>query len=194
MKNIGVFLDRDGTINEEVDYLTSPNDLRLIPGSTDAIREAKNAGFKVFITTNQSGVARGFITEEQLTRIHKTLIEKLQEDNAHLDAIYYCPHHPEIGEAPYRKDCECRKPNTGMLIRAAKEFNLDLTKSFVVGDMMIDVQTGNNAGAISILVLTGYGQKELELCRHNNVHIDYVAKDLLDAIQYIRHAVQQSIS
>ena len=191
MKHIGIFLDRDGTINEEMGYLSTPNDLRLIPGAADAIREANRYGFKVFVTTNQSGVARGLITEEQLAKIHRTLIEKLQQNNAHLDTIYYCPHHPEIGEAPYRNNCECRKPNTGMLIRASKEHNLDLTKSFVIGDKMIDIQTGNNAGAIPILVLTGYGKKELVLCKHNNIRIDYIAEDIIDAIHYIQHATQK---
>ncbi|MBI4547070.1 MAG: D-glycero-beta-D-manno-heptose 1,7-bisphosphate 7-phosphatase [Ignavibacteriae bacterium] len=186
MNNIGVFLDRDGTINEEVDFLSSPNHVRLIPGSAEGIHLANELGFKVFIVTNQSGIARGLFTEDQVSKIHQTLLQKLENRGAHIDGIFYCPHHPENGKPPYRKDCGCRKPNTGMLSRAAKEYNVNLKKSFVVGDKMIDIQTGNNAGATSILVLTGYGKQELELCHQNKVHIDYVASDLLDAMKYIK--------
>jgi len=191
MNDIGVFLDRDSTINEEVDFLSSSNDLRLIPGSADAIREANTLGFKVFIITNQSGIARGLLTEDQLTQIHQALLKKLQQHGASITAIYYCPHHPDNGEPPYRMNCDCRKPNTGLLSRAAKEYNVDLKKSFVIGDKMIDVQTGNNIGAKSILVLTGYGKEELDLCRQNNVHIDHVTSDLHNAIQYVKEITQE---
>lgn len=191
MLRIGIFLDRDGTINEEVDFLQSPNELTLIPGSADAIREANKHGWKVFIATNQSGIARGLLTEDALNRINATLISELQQRNAHIDAIYYCPHHPTVGAAPYRTECDCRKPNTGMLLRAAREFDVDLSKSFVIGDRMIDVQTAINVGATSILVLTGYGREELKLCKERDVHIDYVAENLYDAIQHVKESVQR---
>ena len=191
-KSVGIFLDRDGTINEEVDFLSNPDNLHLIPRSVEAIREANAMGFKVFIITNQSGIARGFLTEERLSAIHERLLASLKAERATIDAIYYCPHHPELGNKPYVKDCECRKPKTGMLRRAAEEFDVDLAQSFVVGDRMIDVQTGNNAGATSILVLTGYGKEELALCRQNNVPITYVANDLLDAIEFVSRTVRQN--
>ena len=191
MTGFGLFLDRDGTINEEVDFVTSAKGLHLIPGSAEAIREANELGLTVIIITNQSGVARGLLTEDQLLEIHKSLLDKLDDAGAHIDAIYYCPHHPEFGVGEYRIDCQCRKPRTGMLTMAAKEFSLDLARSFVIGDRMIDVQTGNNAGASSVLVLTGYGRTELELCKENGARVAHVAEDLKDAMNYVRSAVRQ---
>jgi D-glycero-D-manno-heptose 1,7-bisphosphate phosphatase len=194
MNRIGIFLDRDGTINEEVDYLSSPLDLHLIPGAADAIREANESGFKVFIITNQSGIARGILTEERLAEIHAALVSALARQHATIDKIYYCPHHPDFGEPPFRAVCNCRKPGTGMIDAAVREFGIDLSKSFVIGDRMLDVQTGNNAGAASILVLTGYGRKELELCRLNGVPVGHVAEDLPDAIHYVKQTFQQVVS
>ena len=191
MNRVGIFLDRDGTINEEVDFLSSPHDLRLISGSAAAIREANELGIKVFIVTNQSGIARGLLTEQQLAEIHNNLVMLLHNAAARIDAIYYCPHHPEIGESPYRTQCDCRKPNTGMLLQAAREFDIDLKKSYVIGDRMLDMQTGNNVGATSILVLTGYGKQELKLCHQHHIHLDYVAKDLHDAVRHVKQMLKQ---
>ena len=188
---IGLFLDRDGTINEEVDFLSSPNELRLIPCSAAAIHEANQLGLKVFITTNQSGIARGMLTEHDLTEVHNKLLSLLRNEQAHIDAVYFCPHHPDFGNPPYRRECDCRKPNIGMLEQAAKEFDIDLHKSFVVGDRLIDIQTGNNAGAVSILVLTGYGKEEQKLLQQNHVRVDHTANDLHDAVQYIKRALHQ---
>jgi len=187
--HIGIFLDRDGTINEEVNFLSSPVKLRLIPGSADAIREANDLGLKVFITTNQSGIARGILTEDRLKQVHDRLLGLLHEKEARIDAIYYCPHHPDFGDARYRKQCSCRKPKTGMLERAAKEFDVDLSKSFVIGDRMIDVQTGNNAGASSILVLTGYGKQEQDLLPENRIHAEIITENLYDAMQLVKRRI-----
>lgn len=187
--HIGIFLDRDGTINEEVNYLSSPVKLRLIPGSADAIREANDLGIKVFIVTNQSGIARGILTEDRLKEVHDRLLSLLRKEEAHINAIYYCPHHPDHGDARYRKRCSCRKPKIGMLERAAKEFDVDLSKSFVIGDRMIDVQTGNNAGAISILVLTGYGERERNLLPKNRVRAKIIADNLYDAMQHVKKRI-----
>jgi D-glycero-D-manno-heptose 1,7-bisphosphate phosphatase len=194
MKQVGIFIDRDGTINNEVEYLNTLSGLKLIPGSSAAIREANELGCKVFVVTNQSGIARGIITEDDLAKIHLTLQETLRQDGAYLDAIYYCPHHPEIGEQPYRIDCDCRKPKTGMILRAVKEFDVELSKSYIIGDKMIDILTGNNCGIKSILVLTGYGKEELKLCRQSNVKIDFIADNLYDAIQFIKRNLHQEIS
>ena len=192
MKNTaGIFLDRDGTINEEVEFLSTPDQLRLIPGSAEAIRDANAAGFNVFIITNQSGIARGLLSEQQLSDIHSHLLEILRTHQATIDAVFYCPHHPEMGAAPYRRECDCRKPRTGMLVRAAAEFNVDLTQSFVIGDRMFDIQAGNNAGCTSILVLSGYGKEELDLCRKNNVPIGHVANNLYAAMQFIKSIATQ---
>ncbi len=191
MTNIGIFLDRDGTINEEAEFLSSPADVRLIPGAAEAIHEANELGVKVVIVTNQSGIARGLLTEEQLESIHEKLIGLLLESAATIDAIYFCPHHPDFGEPRYRKECDCRKPRTGMLVQAAREHNIDLKHSFVIGDKLIDMQTGNNAGATTILVLTGYGKRELGLCDRDHARIDYVAEDLRDAIRYVKRMLKQ---
>ena len=189
MNRGGIFLDRDGTINTEVDYLSTPDQLELIPRSADAIREANGLGFKVFIITNQSGIARGILTEQQLSLVHDELNRRLTELDAHIDAFYFCPHHPDYGAAEYKKDCDCRKPNTGMIRQAAKEFNIDLQQSFVIGDRINDIQTGNNAGIPSILVLTGYGKKERTMFPESAADIDYVADDLYDAIQYVKRTI-----
>ncbi len=190
MNGIGIFLDRDGTINREVDFLRSPADLELIPRSADAIRELNACGWKVFVVTNHSGNARGILSEDTLGGIHRLLLDELRKHGASVDGIYYCPHHPDIGEPPYRKECDCRKPKTGMLVQAAREFDLDLTRSFVIGDRMIDAWTANNCGATAILVRTGYGNEELRLCRTNNVRVDYIADDLYAAVRFVRQAVR----
>lgn len=193
----GIFLDRDGTVNQEVDFLTSPEELALIPRSAEAIREAHQLGYRIFIVTNQSGIARGLLTEDQLTRINQVLTQELERKGAAVDAIYYCPHHPDAKDPLYAADCACRKPRTGMIERAEREFPIDRRRSFVIGDRLADIQLGNNAGIPAILVLTGYGKDELEICRTANARMEYVASDLFDAIQYVkrlRHKEQLSIS
>ncbi len=191
MNRIGIFLDRDGTINTEVDYLRSPSDLQLIPGSAEAIREANELGWQVFIITNQSGIARGIFDETTLQKIHTELTIKLAEEDAFIDAIYYCPHHPDEGIPPYRRTCTCRKPGTGMLETAREDFGIDLSASYVIGDRMIDVQTAYAAGATPVLVLTGYGRDELNLCREAHLDVPHVAEDLYGAIQTIKRLTGQ---
>lgn len=186
MSRIGIFLDRDGTINEEVDFLSSPKDLRLIPGAADAIREANGLDAVVCVVTNQSGVARGLVTEAQLAEIHAALRAELARHDARLDAIYYCPHHRTMGEPPYRKDCDCRKPLPGMVQSAAREFGIDPAQSFVIGDRFLDIGLANAVGATAILVRTGYGTTELSHPLPDGARIDYVAKDLYDAIQFVK--------
>jgi D-glycero-D-manno-heptose 1,7-bisphosphate phosphatase len=185
MNRGGIFLDRDGTINREVEYLSSPDELELLPGSAQAIRLANELGFKVIIVTNQSGVARGFFTEETLQLIHDRLLAMLAAENARIDAIYYCPHHPELGVGKYKTDCSCRKPKTEMADKAVAQFNLDPRESYVIGDRMADVELARNIGAHPILVKTGYGNDELALCRSRNIQMEYVAEDLLDAVRYV---------
>ncbi|MBI5022469.1 MAG: HAD family hydrolase [Ignavibacteriales bacterium] len=191
MNRAGIFLDRDGTIVEEVDYLRSPSQIQLLAESAEAIRFANELGLLLFIVTNQSGIARGLLTENELEIIHSELTTQLKNKGARIDGLYYCPHHPEFGSERYRRDCECRKPKTGMLHQAAKDHNVDLLKSFVVGDKMIDIQTGNNCGARTILVLTGYGNEELKICRLNNIHIDFIANDLIEAMNFIRENINK---
>ena len=189
MKTPALFLDRDGTINEEVDFLTNPDHVHLLPGAGTALREAMTSGFKLFIITNQSGIARGLLSEERLAEVHHALSRQLTSERVTISGIYYCPHHPDFGEPPYRKDCDCRKPKPGMIDRAAKTHDLDLTRSYIIGDRMIDVQTGYAAGVTPILVLTGYGKDELELCRKNHIPVPYAAEDLSDAVRYIQKSI-----
>jgi D-glycero-D-manno-heptose 1,7-bisphosphate phosphatase len=185
MGNIAVFLDRDGTVNEEVDYLTSPQDLHLIPRSAEAVRLANELGLRVIIVTNQSGVARGLLTEAELLAVHRALADRLAAGGAAVDAIYYCPHHPSEGTGTYRRECDCRKPGTGMIDRAVREFRIDPARSYVIGDRTVDVGMAKNAGARAILVLTGYGREERVLCERDGIPLDYVADDLFDAMEFV---------
>lgn len=185
----GLFLDRDGTINVEREYLSDPDRVELIPGSADAIREANEAGIRVFVVTNQAGVARGLHSEADILAVHRRLEELLSAQGARLDALYYCPHHPEFGPPPYRKVCNCRKPNTGMLRQAAETYGIDLASSFVVGDKCSDIETGKNARCGTVLVLTGYGRTEAPSCT-----ADHVAENLFEAWKHIQKIIQKRIS
>ena len=182
---IGVFLDRDGTLNEEVDFVRSPDQLRMIDGAAAAVRRLNDLGVVTCVISNQSGVARGFMTEEDLVPIHAKLELELDRGGARVDAIYYCPHHPTAGIPLYKIECECRKPKPGMLLRGAREFGIDLKKSFVVGDSLVDMQAGTSVGAATVLVLTGYGKSALESCRQLNIKIDNVAETISEAVDFI---------
>ena len=153
-----VFLDRDGTVNEEVHFLSQPDQIELLPTVASTISKLNQSGIAIVVVTNQSGVARGYIPEKQLDVIHTRLSHLLAEQNALIDGIYYCPHHPTEGIGQYHVDCDCRKPMPGMLLRAARELNLDLTRSLMIGDRISDLEAGANAGCQTALVRTGYGQ------------------------------------
>jgi D-glycero-D-manno-heptose 1,7-bisphosphate phosphatase len=183
LKDFAVFIDRDGTINVDVDFLSSPSQLQLIPRSAEAIRELNEMNIPIVVITNQSGIARGIFTEEDLHAIHKELDNRLAEVGAKVLAYHYCPHHPSDGIPPYVTECECRKPKAGMLIDAKEKFGFDLKRSFIVGDKCVDVQTGKAVLATSIQVATGYGTKERELCQNE---CDYFASNLYDAVQFIK--------
>lgn len=182
---VAAFLDRDGTINEEVDFLRRPDQLRLIPGAAAAIRALNDRGIITCVISNQSGIARGFLTEEDLVPIHAELRRELGRAGARVDRIYYCPHHPTEGKPPYNIACGCRKPATGMLERGIGEMDIDPRRSFVVGDRIVDVQAGRALGATTILVLTGYGRTALEECRSQNVVPDRTAPSIVEAVDYI---------
>lgn len=185
-----MFLDRDGTISEEVGYINHPSRLQVYPWAAKAIRLLKDRGLKVFVVTNQAGVARGYFKEELVLEIHQRLRDEMAQAGAFIDAIYYCPHHPSVGEPPYRQDCACRKPKTGMLERAVDEFDIDLTRSFVVGDRYGDMELAHNAGAHSVFLLSGYGLGEYEYQRQNwKLQPEWIAKDLLEAGQIILNVV-----
>ncbi|MFQ5456462.1 MAG: lipopolysaccharide heptosyltransferase II [Nitrospirota bacterium] len=185
-KAIALFVDRDGTINRDVGYLDSIDKLEIFPGVSRAVRMINERNIKVIVVTNQSGVARGLFSENDLKRLNILIKERLEEEGASLDAIYYCPHHPEIGNGDYKKRCNCRKPSTGMLKRAASDFNIDISNSYMIGDKITDIELANNAGAKAILVLTGYGRQHLSLINKSEIKMPvYIAKDLSDAVEWI---------
>lgn len=157
-KRRAVFLDRDGTINVEKDYLYKIEDFEFIPGAPEAIKRLKDAGFLVIVVSNQSGVARGYFDEEAVEALHHHLQAELAAYDTSIDAFYFCPHHPEHGVGDYKISCDCRKGGAGMLLQAAEEHDIDLHGSFMIGDKLADVEAGQGAGCQSIMVLTGYGE------------------------------------
>ena len=160
-RQAAVFLDRDGTINEEVGYLDRLDNLRLLPGASEAIRRINAGGMKAVVITNQSGVARGLYDEAFVSKTHALLRELLRRAGAHLDGIYFCPHHPREGRGEYLRVCDCRKPAPGLILRAEEELGLDLSHSWMIGDTLNDIEAGTRAGVRRILVRTGMGEEEL---------------------------------
>lgn len=184
MPEAAVFLDRDGTINEEVNYLSRIEDLQLIPGAIEAIRLLNQAQIRAIVISNQAGVARGFFTEDRVKQIHDHLNKILISSDARLDGIYYCPHHPTAGKGKYKIDCDCRKPKPGLLFQAARAFDIDLNMSYLIGDKKTDLDAGRAAGCRTILVRTGYGkQTEQELGIED--WPDYIADHVLAAVRWI---------
>ena len=179
-KKAAVFLDRDGTINHDVGYLSRLDQLQLYPEALKAIKLLNEVGLPVVVITNQSGIARGYFDEPFIQLVHARINEILAEGNAHIDRFYYCPHHPTDGRAPYLKVCNCRKPAPGMLLLAAKELNLDLSRSYLIGDMQKDIEAARNAGAKGILVRTGDEKDDFAV---NGAA--YIADHILDAVQWI---------
>jgi histidinol-phosphate phosphatase family protein len=188
-----VFLDRDGTIIEEVGYLKDPSQVKLIPGAAEAIARLNRRGIVVVVVTNQSGVGRGLVTESAVGQVHAELARQLEAaeggggvggggGGGRWDAIYYCPHLPDDG-------CDCRKPGPGMFRRAAAEHGLDLGRSFVVGDKASDVRAGTLLGCRTVLVLTGYGVQEAERVRESGLAPDHVAADLDAATDWVLRAL-----
>jgi len=151
-----VFLDRDGTLNVEKNYLYRVEDWEWIPGAVDAIRRLNSAGYAVVVVTNQAGIARGLYGEPELQRLHAWVDADARRADARIDAYYHCPHHPDHGA---REMCDCRKPAPGMLLRAAAEHGLDLSRSFIIGDRESDLEAGSRCGARPLLVGTGYGER-----------------------------------
>ena len=189
--NRAVFFDRDGTVNVEVGYLSDLEQLKLIPGAGSAIRRLNEAGLTVVLVTNQSGVARGYFTEDFVRETHLLLASMLTHDGARFDGIYYCPHHPRSGNSPYLRECDCRKPGTGMLNQAARELDIDLARSFVVGDKWSDVELGQRAGAVSILVESGFTHDDPGNARHGHVREPaYRAISIVDAVDWILEQVK----
>jgi len=180
-----VFLDRDGTINEEVGYITHLGQVRLLPGAAAGVRRLKESGLRVVVITNQAGVARGIHPESFIHEVNGLITAQLRQEGASIDRIYYCPHHPRGEVDSYRKECQCRKPAPGLILQAAEELNLDLRRSYMVGDRLSDVQMMQSVGGKGILVLTGHGAGEKEVLQSLEIRPDHVAVDLPGAVDWI---------
>ena len=185
-----VFLDRDGTVIEEVGYLNRLDRVAFFPWSVDAIRVLNDAGLLVVVVTNQAGVARGYFDEALVRDTHALIDRRLAAGRARVDAYYYCPHHPQGSVEALRRECDCRKPRPGMIHQAARDLGIDVAGSFVVGDRWLDVEMGRAAGAHAVLVRTGYGQNE-ERRPGESVTADYVADNLMDAASWILRRLRQ---
>ncbi|HVK18849.1 MAG TPA: HAD family hydrolase [Fimbriiglobus sp.] len=177
-----VFLDRDGTLIEEVNYLSRVEQVRLIPGAAAAVRRVNEAGVRVVVVTNQAGVARGYFPESRVAEVHAHLSALLSEQGAHMDAYYYCPHHAAEGVGAFRVDCDCRKPKPGMLRAAAADLGLDLTRSWMIGDKVCDLKAGAAAGCRTVLVQTGYGAGVTEPLLADELRLAGVVADLPAAV------------
>lgn len=188
-KNLAIFLDRDGTINEEVGYLDSIDKLRIIPAAFEAIRLINKSRMKAVVITNQAGVARGLFDEAFVRQTHEQLQASFCQKGSVIDAFYYCPHHPTEGSPDYRKICDCRKPSPGLIFQAARDMDIDLSASYMIGDRYRDVEAAHRAGVKGVLVKTGYGTDVVE-----NVGPDqetpegkpeYIADNVLEAVRWI---------
>ena len=181
-----IFLDRDGTLNVEVNYLHRKEDLVLLPGVPEALKAFKDQGYKLVVITNQAGVARGYYTEEDVKELHRYMNELLAGQGAGIDASYYCPPHPEHGIGKYKIPCHCRKPETGMFEMAEQDFEVDKASSWMIGDKLIDIEAGRNYGVRTVLVGTGYGAGvHDEQKKKGDFPYDLYADDLLEAYDEI---------
>lgn len=184
--NIAVFLDRDGTINEEMGYINHITRFRLLPRAPEAIKMLNDAGLKVVVISNQSGAARGYFPEKLISEVNDRMIDLLQRQGASIDGIYYCPHHRDAVVSAYKVDCDCRKPKISLISRSARDLDIDVSRSYVIGDRLLDTKLAENAGAKGVLVLTGYGRGELEyLIDSSEVKPDFIAEDLYEAACWI---------
>ena len=179
-----MFLDRDGTLIKDVGYLRAVGDVAFFPWTVDAVRALNQAGLPVVVITNQSGVARGFITEATIVELHRHIDSLLEAGGARIDAYYYCPHHPDGTMTAYTRHCDCRKPGRGMIDRASADLGLDPARSFVVGDKWLDVGVARVVGARGILVRTGYGATE-EALPQTDLSADAVVDNLVEAVSWI---------
>ncbi len=182
-----VFLDRDGTINEEMGYINHASRFIVFDFVPEAIKTLNECGFLVFVVTNQSGIARGYFNEDLLLKLHTSLISKVEKEQAKIEKIYYCPHHPKEGISKYRVDCDCRKPKPGMIEKAKNEYNIDLKNSYIIGDRYKDIQFGKNIGLKTIMVLTGYGLGEYTYQKNTWLEQpDNICNNLLEAANLIK--------
>ncbi|KUG23458.1 d-glycero-d-manno-heptose 1,7-bisphosphate phosphatase [hydrocarbon metagenome] len=188
-KNTAVFLDRDGVINEEVGYLDDLDKLKVIPCAYEAIKLINESGMKAVVISNQSGVARGMITEEFVKRTNDYLQAILRKQGVYINNFYYCPHHPTEGKEPYRQVCDCRKPAPGMFLAAVRDLNINLKLSYMIGDRFLDMEAAKKVGVRGVLVRTGYGSDLLQDDGPDKETVEgkpaYIAADILEAVNWI---------
>ncbi|MEE2821484.1 MAG: HAD family hydrolase [Acidobacteriota bacterium] len=190
-----IFLDRDGTLIEEIGHLHQIQDVCVYPETYQAVRKINESEFLAIVVTNQSAIARGFLTEKELEEIHLFIQNDFRQEEAWIDAFYYCPHHPEAGTESYTRECPCRKPKPGMLLQAAEELNLALSPSHMIGDKLIDVEAGHRAGCQSVLIKSEHNTKmqqhldeeKVSTSSHENpLQIpDHIASNILGAVDWI---------
>lgn len=186
MKKPAVFIDRDGTVNEQMGYINHPSRFRLLPGTTEAFRLLNENRVLALIVSNQSGVARGYFPINLVHEIHALMQRALEEKGARVDGIFFCPHHPRGSVPEYTRSCLCRKPGIGLIEEACKAFDVDLSRSYVVGDRCLDVETAKRAGIDGIMVETGYGLGDIQhVLPQNSAKPVHIAPDLLRAVQWI---------
>lgn len=179
IKNIVCFLDRDGVLIEEVGYLSTPSQVKLIDSSISALKILTSLNIKIIVITNQAGVAKGYFEESKIPEIHKQIDKLLAEHNLKIEKYYYCPHHPNGIITKYSIKCECRKPSPGMILQAINDFNVDIEKSFFIGDKISDIEAANRANIRAVLVKTGHGKEHINSTIEKTVT---VKNDILDAV------------
>ncbi|NPA13215.1 MAG: D-glycero-beta-D-manno-heptose 1,7-bisphosphate 7-phosphatase [Aquificae bacterium] len=177
-KNKAVFLDRDGVINEDYGYVHRIEDFHIYPEVFPALRKLQEAGYKLLIVTNQSGIAVGYYTEEDFHRITDHMLSVFEREGIKIDKVYYCPHHPEGIKPEYTMECDCRKPNSGMIKQGIQEFNIDPSQSFLIGDKENDIKAAHKEGIKAALVKTGQGKKYIQ-----ETTADYIGENILDVVE-----------
>ena len=186
MKRPAVFIDRDGTINEQMGYINHVNRFVLLPGTAEAIRLLNGNQFLVLIVSNQSGVAREYFPIALVDEVHAYMKVLLESEGAKIDGIFFCPHHPHGNSSEYSVVCNCRKPGTGLIDKACEDFDIDMGSSYVIGDRCTDIELAHRAGLNGILVKTGYGRGEIDhVLPHTQYEPAYIAQDLLSAVRWI---------
>ncbi|MCX7697907.1 MAG: HAD family hydrolase [Candidatus Goldbacteria bacterium] len=184
-KNRAAFLDRDGVLIREVGYLQDLKRVNFYCGNIEALKLLKQKKFKLIVVSNQSGVARGYFTEDFVRKTHRLIQKKLKKYKIKIDAFYYCPHHiRDVKIKKYFRNCFCRKPKPGMVLKAKKRFNIDLKNSFMIGDKLTDIKLGKNTGMKTFLLLTGYGREQKKMI-DKDTKPDYICKNLLSAAKII---------
>jgi len=184
-QNKACFLDRDGVIIEEVNYLSSPDQVKVFPEAIEALKLLRDNNYKIIIVTNQAGVARGYFKLTDISLVHDKIDEILSRHNLSIDSYYYCPHHPKGSVPEYSIECNCRKPMPGMLLEAIDDHNINISKSFLIGDKMSDINAGKNVNCPGILVKTGHGSEYVKEATINNI---IIKDNILEAVEFMVRA------